>query len=252
VKTLTLAPADAVARRERRPDDLAHHVHRQLIGYAGFALPILLVAVSGMRPIEGVERWQVLGSISAYYHTSATVVFVGVLAALALFLLIYPGYDNPHGWVDRWAARLAAIAALGVAAFPTEPPAGVPPPAWWRPWNGGVHLASAAVLFTLFAVFALWLFRLKDGDADPAKLRRNHLYLACGLAIVGSMAWAYLAHGAGRSIFWPETTALGAFAVSWLAKGRAVRSIVETARSVLGRPSAPSPGPSIGHNAPRG
>jgi hypothetical protein len=81
-------------------------------------------------------------------------------------------------------------------------------------------------------VFALWLFRLTADGEQPApdKRRRNHVYLACGLAIVGCIGWAGFNGLNGRPIFLPESIALVAFAVSWLVKGYAHRTIAGAAR----------------------
>ena len=171
--------------------------------------------------------------MSAYYYTGAVTAFVGLLVALALFLLTYRGYDNRLGWADRTAAVIAGIAALGVAGFPTEAPAGVSPFSWWASWNGVVHYVSAVVLFAMFAVFSLWLFRLSAlGETpDSDKRNRNRIYLGSGIIIVASMAWAGIAGWRDRPIFLPESVALVAFAVSWLVKGRAGRTIVAAIRS---------------------
>ena len=92
----------------------------------------------------------------------------------------------------------------------------------------------------MFAVFSLWLFRKKaPGEpTTPEKKRRNAIYLVCGIGIVASMLWAFFEQRAGRSIFWPESSALGFFAWSWLTKGRALRSIGDTARAVKEKISA--------------
>ena len=94
--------------------------------------------------------------------------------------------------------------------------------------------ASAIVLFAMFAVFSLWLFRLTgSGDQPPAdKRNRNRVYLACGIAIVVSIAWAGVAGMSKKPILVPESIAIVAFAVSWLVKGRVDKSIVDTARSI--------------------
>src|SRR5581483_5080565 len=165
-----------------RPDDLSGDAHRQLIGWIGLLLPALLVAIAIER--DGVERWRSLDSISAYYYTGAVAPFVGMLVALALFLLTYRGFDNPQQKADRCVAITAGIAALGVAFFPTEAPAGVAPLAWWTRTTGVVHHAFAVVLFALFAVFALWLFRLRSDGKTESTGWRNKLYLACGATIV--------------------------------------------------------------------
>ena len=110
---------------------------------------------------------------------------------------------------------------------------------WWTPWNGVVHYISAVVLFGMFAVFCLWLFRLGTTDPAPAdKRRRNHTYVACGIVILISMAWAGIAHWKNYPIFIPESVALTAFAVSWLIKGRAPTSIANVVRKTFSK--APS------------
>ncbi len=217
---------------------LPGHAHRQLIGYIGLVLPILLIMLALAR--DGVARWQSLDSISAYYYTGAVAAFIGMLVALALFLFTYQGYDNKFHWADRTASIIAAIAALGVAFFPTAAPEDVAPLSWWSPITGIIHYVSAVTLFAMFAVFALWLFRLTASGEPipPDKRRRNKVYLLCGIVIVLSVVWALIAGLNGRSIFWPESIALVAFSISWLVKGYALRSIVETARSFSRRVGA--------------
>ena len=213
-----------------RPDDLSGDAHRQLIGWIGLVLPALLVAIAIER--DGLERWRSLDSISAYYYTGAVAAFVGMLVALALFLLTYRGFDNPYQKVDCAVAITAGVAALGVAFFPTEAPAGVSPLAWWTRTTGIVHHVFATVLFAMFAVFALWLFRLRaDGKTETIGWR-NKVYLGCGLAIVACIAWAGYNGYTQRQIFVPESIALVAFAFSWLVKGYAVETL---ARALMRR-----------------
>ena len=114
------------------------------------------------------------------------------------------------------------------------------------PLTGYIHYGCAVVLFLMFAVYALWLFRITpDGERVAADKRvRNFVYLVCGLVIIISIVWAFVAGQAKQSIFLPESIALIAFAVSWLVKGYALRSIGNVMRRVLGggtkRPMAPS------------
>jgi hypothetical protein len=102
---------------------------------------------------------------------------------------------------------------------------------------GVAHHVAAIVLFAMFAFFALWLFRLTAHGEQPAadKRWRNRIYLVCGLVIVGCMGWAGFNGLKGRPIFWPESIALIALALSWLVKGYALRTIVGTARSLVHR-----------------
>lgn len=236
---LTQAPANAAQYTPpppgQRNDDLSGYRHRQVIGYLGLALPVLLVQLVRLRPNAPADQWAG-DSVSAYYWTGAVALFTGLLAALSLFLLTYRGYANEYRKYDRAVAIIAGVAAAGVALFPTAPPPGVNPP-WWSDWIGIAHFVAAAILFSMFAVFSLWLFRKTAPNELPApdKARRNAIYLICGIGIVASMAWTLFARRSGQSIFWPESLALGFFAWSWLTKGRALRSIKDTARAVKGK-----------------
>ncbi len=233
--TLTKSRLNSRTNPSTRLDDLSDHAHRQLIGYIGLILPLILIGLVLLR--DGIASWRNLDSISAYYYTGAVAAFVGMLVALALFLFTYRGYKNQYHWADRAASIIAGIAALGVAFFPTAAPAGVPQLPWWSPATGILHYVSAVTLFTMFAVFALFLFRLSaSGEDIPSDKRwRNRVYLVCGIVIVASIIWAAIAAYYERSIFWPESVALVAFAVSWLAKGYALATIREAASSLFRR-----------------
>lgn len=211
------------------PDDLSNHRDRQVIGYLGLAMPFLLVLVVRLRPNAAADRWSGT-SISAYYWTGAVSLFVGILAALSVYLLTYQGYANESQKWDRLAAVIAGVSAAVVALFPTSPPLGISVLTWWSPWIGKMHAIAAIALFSMFAVFSLWLFRKTTPGEPPTadKKQRNAIYLICGIIIVASMAWALVAGLSDQSIFWPESFALVSFAFSWLTKGRAVRSIKST------------------------
>ena len=168
------------------PQDLSHRFHRSLIGYLGILLPVLLYGLAGLRSTTDLPRWETLNSISAYYHTGAVAVFVGVLFALALFLLTYRGYKG-H-WADRVVGFIGGVCALGVALFPTGAPGDVSEPTWWSPTMRTIHYVAAASLFIVFIVFSLWLFRKssvpRGQPLPPDKRRRNFVYLLCGLAMI--------------------------------------------------------------------
>ena len=108
---------DGTQSIDHLPDDLSHQSHRQLIGYLGILLPLILILLAGLRPTPGLPRWEPLNSISAYYYTGAVAAFVGILFALALFLFTYRGYRRYKA--DRVAGMLGGSAALGVVLFPT-------------------------------------------------------------------------------------------------------------------------------------
>lgn len=157
---------------DARADDLSGDAHRQLIGWIGLLVPALLVAIAIER--DGLERWRSLESISAYYYTGAVAAFVGMLVALALFLLTYRGFGSPYQKAD---GALAITAVSRHWFFPTEAPARVAPLAWWTRTSGVVHHAFAIVLFAMFALFALWLFRIRPDGKTETPGWRNKVYL---------------------------------------------------------------------------
>ncbi len=235
------------------PDDQSNRAERNLIGAIGLALPPLLWLLAGVRPVT-VQRWALLPSISSYYHTGGVAAFVGLLVALALFLLSYQGYKVPvWGTVDRVTARVAGGAALVVAFFPTVVPSQAYYTApWWRGWVGGVHVAAATVLFLAFAVFALLLFTRTDARRQPTveerrdKRRRNELFFVCGVGIVASIVWAGVNTVLGRSIFWQESAALWCFGISWLVKGGSPQYIWRRLKAVVAPRAADRPEEPVG------
>jgi hypothetical protein len=179
-----------------------------------------------------LQHWSLLGSISAYYYTGAVGVFVGVLFALSLFLFSYRGYRGDRA--DRILGKIAGAAALGVPLFPTKPPLESLAPSWWAPVMGNLHLVSAALLFASFIVFSIWLFRksriARFRDRPLEKRVRDSVCLACGIVMIASMLWAASSAFSHAPIFWPETIAIEAFGISWLAKGEAHLSVARVVR----------------------
>ena len=212
-----------------RADSLSQQAHRRLIGILGLLLPFLLYVLAGLRPTVGLPRWRPLNSISAYYYTGAVAILVGVLFALALFLLTYPGYKGVIA--DRVIGLLGGTAAILVALFPTSAPAGLSAPTWWRPYMRTVHYVSAVVLFVAFILFAIWLFRKSNvprrGDRPLEKRRRDDICLACGIIMIASVLWAASSMFTHAPIFLPESIAIIAFAVSWLTKGEVHKPVMQ-------------------------
>jgi hypothetical protein len=204
-----------------RPEELSLLAHRRIIGTLGLILPALVYLLAGVRPTPGLARWDLLWSVSAYYYTGAVGVFVGVLFALSLFLFSYRGYKGVKA--DRIVGAVGGVAALIVALFPTAAPAGQSVPAWWSEPTGSIHGAAAVLLFAAFILFSVWLFRRSDtpkrSERPPDKRRRDDICLGCGLVMIACVVWAAVAHFVVAPIFWPESIAIVAFAVSWLVKG---------------------------------
>jgi uncharacterized membrane protein len=167
---------------EERPDDLSDHAHRQLIGYVGLVLPFALIVIALAR--DGVERWKALTSISAYYYTGGVAAFVGMLVSLSLFLFTYRGYKNEYHWADRAAASDRRDCGPWCRVLSDSRSCRRAGPVVVASNYGILHHVFAVVLFTMFAVFALFLFRITPSgkQASTDKQWRNHAYLVCGLA----------------------------------------------------------------------
>jgi hypothetical protein len=219
---------------QKEPDDQSSYAYRQLIGILGLLFPFVILLIAHWRPTPVLKRFGILPSVSAYYYTGSVAVFVGILVALGLFLLTYEGYKNDYGRRDRIASRIAGWAAIFVAFFPTAAPDATLAPFWWRPATGAIHFSAAAVLFCSFAYISLFLFtqtRQAKGTPQPTEKRvRNSIYIFCGVVMVGCIAWAGVASYRNAPIFLPEAIALEAFALSWLTKGRAERTIAGVAK----------------------
>lgn len=196
--------------KRSRQDIVSYRTLRRLVGWLGILLPFVLLAGCAVLGSKHV----LLESISAYYGSDMRNVLVGFLFAVGAFLLCYQGYD----WRDNLAGNLACVFLLGVALFPITSEAN---------WVHVVHLTSAGALFSTFAVFSLYLFRLsrKGVPPSPEKRKRNLVYLISGLVIVAcilaiGISKLFFDEVAGwEPVFWLESLALCAFGVSWLLKG---------------------------------
>jgi hypothetical protein len=224
------------------PDELSQRAHRLWIGGLGLVLPVLLYLFAGIWPTDGLPSGAPLRSVSAYYHSGAIAVFVGVLFALALALVTYRGYKGILA--DRIVGGIGGAAAAAVALFPSKAPDDLCNASWWRESYGVVHYVAAAVLFLSFILFSVWLFRKssipKRRDRPPDKRRRDDTCLVCGIVMIVGVVWTGIAGRRGDPIFLPESIAIVAFAVSWLVKGEAHESAMNAARrlarGVTGRP----------------
>jgi hypothetical protein len=235
-ETLAAEMTDDAGRYEQHmPDDLSLQTHRRIIGTLGLILPAFVYLMAGGRPTPGLSRWELLGSVSAYYYTGAVGVFVGVLFALSLFLFSYRGYKGVRA--DRIVGSIGGASALLVALFPTKEPAGVAPLSWWSEASRVIHYVGAVALFVSFILFSLWLFRRSDTpkrrDRPPDKRFRDDVCLLCGLIMIGCVLWAGSSLFTDAAIFFPEAFAIIAFAVSWLVKGEAHASMLRATRRLV-------------------
>ncbi|GIJ30164.1 hypothetical protein Vqi01_53260 [Micromonospora qiuiae] len=199
------------------------------VGGLGIALPIVLPAGHAL----ATGRFELLSSISSYYHSDMRDVFVGSLCAIGVFLVNYR-----YRRLDDVLSTTAGVLAVVVALVPTVTDA----PAAARVFSlGRVHEVAAGLLFAILALFCLWRFPV-NGSPTAGRRVRNALYRICGLAILAAIALGVASNAlseptreALQPFFWCEAVAVFAFGVAWLVKGEAM----------FHRPPGPSalPGP---------
>jgi len=203
---------------------ISYFTLRKAIGWLGLLMPIIVRWGAKL-----FERIPSNDSISAYYYTSMRDVFVGILAAIGVFLFCYRGPDKQ----DNILTNIAGLCAIGIGLLPTEPyyheviKAKFDFSANCYSNHGplGFHIYVVAAFFLIISYLAIFRFRkLSRPYLTKQKLSRNKIYVACGIVMVLMLVGivAIKAIDATRSIFWPETVAIVAFGVAWLTKGQAI------------------------------
>lgn len=188
---------------------------RLIMGLIALSLPFLVTLIAG----------ESLPSVSAAYYSGARDLFVGLLFVVSAFFLAYNGHSMPQAV----ASKVAAVAAAGVAIFPTsktcEP----------STWASAAHTVAAFLLFSILVFFCLGPFRAKTWGLSGKKSRRAILYVVCGLLMIGAMlvgAYGLFAMGCdaraeSRILYWVETVALTAFGVAWFVAGKWLRILAD-------------------------
>ena len=196
---------------------IPYYILRILIGAAGMSLPLLLVI--GKYISEGSLNIEY--SISDYYDNgTAGDILVGVLFALAFFLVSYRGYAA----IDSIAANFGSLFALGVALYPTTSENKI---------ISTLHFVFAFFLFSVFILFSIYLFRKSapGGTKSDQKKNRNIVYLICGIIMIVCIAFIALISMTKflnewkikyHFVFWFESLALFSFGFSWITKAEVI------------------------------
>jgi len=185
---------------------------RTWIGVLGMALPFIL-AIGGSLRGSGLEP-----SLSAYYHTSMQVAFVGTLWVIAFFLLSYRGFK--YDWLF---GDLAAVFAIGITVFPTDEVC--MPGSQYDLF----HKASAISFFVILIIFSGFLFTQSNKTAEELagtrKQKRNWIYRGCAFIMAGALLAVVLSDEPSPCnpnytlVFWMESVAIFFFGISWFVKG---------------------------------
>jgi hypothetical protein len=156
---------------------------RKSIGLLAIALPLVLL-VGFLLLNKGCS---LPPSISHYFYTSLGSYFTGTLCAVSLFLFSYNGPEN----ADRRAAFFAAVCALFIVFFPTNPYCSscfdcTKLYLAASKARNNIHYTAAGLLFSTLAYFSLILFTKTSEKHHPTKRKflRNKIYKFCGWTII--------------------------------------------------------------------
>lgn len=205
---------------------------RKLIGILGIGLPVLLYIFLYLDSCLGIP----LQSISHYYFTRVSGIFIIIVSLLAIFLIVYKGKEPK----DFWISFTAGIFALFVLLFPTSnitdlccdisKPYAVTV-LKGSSWRSGFHYLSAAIFLTCLAYMSLFLFT--KSDKSPAargarKRLRNRIYRTCGIIMIVALLIIFAGflklipetfYEENHLTFWMEALAIESFGFAWLIKG---------------------------------
>jgi membrane protease YdiL (CAAX protease family) len=179
---------------------------------------------------------QPLQSISHYYYTRVSSIFVAILSILATFLIIYKGKDP----IDFYISLAAGLFALCVVFFPTGNITEICCDASKNysvtylkvsAFREGFHYASAGIFLGCLAYMSLFLFTKSNKTPQSRgskKIIRNRIYRVCGILMIAAIVVIVAGYFElipktfyvnNQITFWMETVAVESFGFSWLIKG---------------------------------
>lgn len=180
---------------------------------AVLGLTVPLVLVFG-EPLVFDGQPFVRGSLSAYYYSGAREVFVGMIWAIAVFLITYKILEWSR---EALLSTVAGLAAIVVAVFPTGRPGDGFAPTPLQEWLGEgrvetIHFVAAAVFILALAWISSYFARYRDRHRAIHWTAAGVIVLAAGLALL-----AALTGEPDKGILIAEWSAIWAFGASWLA-----------------------------------
>jgi hypothetical protein len=196
----------------RRPE-IDQYAIKFIIGAIAFSLPWIEIALTAGS----------ITSISASFWWDAGPwprnILVGFLFAIAAFLLAYNGLSE----IEMWLAKVASLAALGIAMFPCD--CGDPGHEILR----HVHGVSAAAMFAVLTAFCYIFMRRARAKKHRKAQWRAAIYSLCGVGMLVSIALFVIQAVTKREvlILWGETLGLVSFGISWLTASRMVPLVTE-------------------------
>jgi hypothetical protein len=201
------------------------HLERSFITQRrGMALLAALFPVAFLFSSFVLHRTAFQASISAYYWTldPERNIFVGVLCAVAVFLILYRGYS----WREDRILDLAGSSAAGIAFFPIDRVGGC------AASGLSAHGVFAVVFFACIAYVCVFMsensLRQIQDAVRRAKFRAAYRWCSGVMiaSIVVAIASRFLPSGLVQTlcehgaVFWLEAAAIWAFSAFWYLKTR--------------------------------
>jgi hypothetical protein len=161
--------------------------------------------------------WKELSISATYYLTPA---LTGILTTAAVVLICYYGY----GPKDDIPTTAAGVFGLMIVLFPCNCEFSEEYVGFFQlqaETSHIIHCISAVCFFLLLSYISLFLFTKDGGNPTKQKLKRNIVYIVCGIGMLAALILMPL-----RIIQFPaktfivETIALTFFGISWLVKGQ--------------------------------
>jgi len=204
---------------------ISYKALRRLIGFLGILLPIVLILGGWIFTNGPIQQ-----SISLYYYSNMRDFLVGILFVVALFLMTYKGTHI----IDNVITTITGIAGLSIAIFPCfnelyeTQRVGIFQ--MYPDKSNIIHLTFASLFFILLAINSIFLFTRKSEPVTPQKLKRNKIYMICGIIILACFLGLIICMLTltqeqkfdSKIILILEAIALWAFGVSWLVKGETI------------------------------
>lgn len=211
--------------KENKDVIISYRALRRLIGFLGILLPIILIIGGRLFTTDPIQQ-----SVSLYYYSNMRDFLVGILFVVSLFLITYKGTHV----IDLVITTITGIAGLCVAIFPcyNEVYESIRVGIFqlYPVTSNKVHLTFAALFFILLAINSIFLFTRKSDVVTPQKLKRNKIYIICGIIIlvcflglvVCMLTLTQEQKFETKIILILEAIALLAFGISWLVKGETI------------------------------
>lgn len=206
---------------------------RKTVGILGMSLPLLLVLFLYVSSGYSAP----LHSISHYYYTRVSGIFVSVISLISIFLIIYKG----KALKDLIISMIAGVAALLVVFFPTGNITDICcdltksysvtmlPKNEFREM---FHFIAAAIFLGCLSYMSIFIFTKSNKPKElrgEMKILRNRIYRVCGIMMILALAIIFFggflglipesAYQKNNITFWMETLAIENFGFSWLVKG---------------------------------